>query len=262
MKKILGMSLAPKRMEIKLDWSLGWLLCFVALGWMGLLWASINDLKESMLASGFEMVNIQYQMYEAMGLLVLGILILKIFPEFKLKLSVGELCGSVIALMGTITVLIWMNTLAVPLFVVLFIVVVRTTKHYLNTQSDISIMIWALAFYIALSVIFFLEIYLFCDGAEGILASVNLITTCAISMGGAYSAFGQLVNSMLGKIQSKRDNYFSDVLIYCTILILLISNLCQMTHANTTAPFLLAWAGTKFAYWLNQQRTIKTQYQK
>jgi hypothetical protein len=83
MKKILGMSLAPKRMEIKLDWSLGWLLCFVALGWMGLLWASINDLKESMLASGFEMVNIQYQMYEAMGLLVLGILTLKIFPEFN-----------------------------------------------------------------------------------------------------------------------------------------------------------------------------------
>ena len=262
MKKILGMSLAPKRMEIKMDCSFGWLLCFVALVWVVLLWASINDLKEPMLASGFEMVNIQYQLYEAIGLLVSGILILKIFPELKLKLSVGELCGSFIALMGTMTVLIWMNTLAVPLFVVLFTGVVLIIKYYLNTQSDISIMVWAIVFYIALSVIFFLEIYLFCDGAEGILASVVLITTCAISMGGAYSAFGQLVDSMLGKAQSKRDNYFSDVLIYCTILILLISNLFQTTHANTTAPFLLAWAGSKFAYWLNQQRTIKTQYQR
>lgn len=227
------------------SFSLGKILCFVAVIWTMLLYP-VAQYHTSLLAFGFSALNIENQFYEACSLLIIGIAAHKLFPNIKIEITRSIFYAEAVYMLPTISFLISVNELAILLYLVLFLPIMFGIGNFAKGYSDFKLQILAIGVYTAQVVIFFLIFSLFFQGAENLIMSSLLWVTHVISIFTVVIELFACANLIVkGKNRVRSEYIFNRTLIICILI-----SVCLLIFKGAVSNQLFIFAFSSVCGWI------------
>jgi hypothetical protein len=204
---------------MKKNYSLGSILCFVAVIWSALLYPTAQYSSEVLSKYGFGQVNIANQLFGILVLFVIGLLVMRLFVRAKLELNINQAIALAGASFGLIGFLISIHETAILLLLILAIPSCFIVRNYVKSLGNTSLILAALAIYMIFSLIFFLEFRIFFDAKEsllsGVILSSSFVTGSFVIISNGFfiiEAFGKNLGN------NKRDLIFIQSLGVCSTM--------------------------------------------
>ncbi len=206
-------------MTKEISCSLGSLVCFVAFAWLALIYPISDFHADTIITFGFAPMNLKKQIIGAVYLILIGLSIRILVPEFKLLILKNILIAGGFSIIPILGFLMLLHELAIFLFLFWLIFAVSLVSYLTNATSKIYIILATVLLYTSFNGLFFIEVFLFYEGVEHLLVNSLFITTYVVSYFTLINVPVCLIDQLSNSNWLIKDaRFFNEVLVFCLVV--------------------------------------------